>query len=242
MCHCTYYDWMHLLHLSYITMIQNAMHCLPQHLQQFTCIESLGDGVVVSTSRRACVSVCVRLCVQVGICALRHVCPQHGATAGPVPASWSLNLLRGSAAQWWEVGRTRNGTPTICPGLPSDRDVQLGRPSQGLTALHNPIHKTLLEGGGWGGGRGGGRLDVRERREVIGWECGGGGNFEGGGGDSSQRGGRNSGRAETRHAARLRRTGRQRQSLEVDKSGKDRIRVKEIHLRSWNRKKIVIDV
>lgn len=71
-----------------------------------------------------------------------------------MPASWRLNLLRGSAAQWWEVDRTHNGTPTICPGLPSDQDSQLGRPSQGLTALHNPIHKTL--------GR-------RRRRERDGW-------------------------------------------------------------------------
>ncbi len=60
-----------------------------------------------------------------------------------MPASWRLNLLRGSAAQWWEVGRTHNDAPTICPGLPSDQDVQFGRPSQGLTAPHNPIHKTL---------------------------------------------------------------------------------------------------
>lgn len=61
-------------------------------------------------------SACV--CVRVGIYALRHVCSQHGAMAGPVLASWSLNLLRGSAAQWREVGRIRIETQSICPGLP----------------------------------------------------------------------------------------------------------------------------
>lgn len=110
------------------------------------------------------VSVCVHVCVQVGICALWHVCPQHGAMAGPVPASWTLNLLRGSSAQWREVGWTHNDAPTICPGLPSDRDVLLGRPSQGLTALHSPIHKTL--GRKWkGGGR---KVRDTERREGMG--------------------------------------------------------------------------
>lgn len=106
--------------MSVCVYVQVSM-CLPQHVF---------------------VNVCVCLCVQVGICVLWHVCPQHGATVGPVPASWRLNLLRGSAAQWWEVDRTHTDTPTICPDLPSDQDVLLGRPSQGLTALLKPIHKT----------------------------------------------------------------------------------------------------
>lgn len=64
------------------------------------------------------VSVYVHICVQVGICALWHVCPQHGAMAGPVPASWTLNLLRGSSAQWREVGWTHNDAPTFAPASP----------------------------------------------------------------------------------------------------------------------------
>lgn len=152
-------------------------------------------GKHVSPYTHTCECVCVRVCVQVGICALWHVCPQHGATAGPVPASWRLNLLRGSAAQWWEVGRTHNDAPTICPGLPSDRDVQLGRPSQGLTAPHSPIHKTQ------GGGGGGGRLERYKRGGGDRRGCGGGGNFEKGGGNCSQQGSQNSSRAKSRHTA-----------------------------------------
>lgn len=53
--------------------------------------------------------------------------------------------------------------PDICSGLPSDRDVLLGRPSQGLTALHSPIHKTL--GRKWKGGR---KVRDTERREGMG--------------------------------------------------------------------------
>lgn len=100
-------------------------------------------SVQASMCIHAHVSVLMHVHVQVGICALWHVCPQHGAVEGPVPASWRLNLLRGSTAQWWEVGRAHDDAPTICPGLPSGQDVQLGRPSQGLTALQNPIRKTL---------------------------------------------------------------------------------------------------
>lgn len=99
------------------------------------------------------VSVCVHVCVQVGICALWHVCPQHGAMAGPVPASWTLNLLRGSSAQWREVGWTHNDAPTICPGLPSDRDVLLGRPSRGTDSSAQPNPQDTgkeVEGGGGG--------------------------------------------------------------------------------------------
>lgn len=64
------------------------------------------------------------LCAQLGICVSWHVRPQHGASMGPVPASWRLNLLRGSTTQWWEVDRTHDDTPTICPWpLSSDQDV-----------------------------------------------------------------------------------------------------------------------
>lgn len=60
-------------------------------------------------------SVRVHVGVQEGICASWHVCPQHGAAAAPVPASWRLNLLRGSAAQLWEAGRTHNDAPDHLP-------------------------------------------------------------------------------------------------------------------------------
>ncbi|KAF3694596.1 hypothetical protein EXN66_Car010272 [Channa argus] len=63
-------------------------------------------------------------------------------SSGPRAGQLEAQSVEGSTAQWLEVGRTHNEAPTICPGIPSDQDVQLGRPSQGLTALHNPIHKT----------------------------------------------------------------------------------------------------
>lgn len=46
----------------------------------------------LSMCRQACVSiqshdsVCVPACVQVGICALWHLCPQHGAMEGQLEA------------------------------------------------------------------------------------------------------------------------------------------------------------
>lgn len=119
--------------------------------------------------------------------------PSAWSRGGPVLASWRLNLLRGSAAQWWEVGRTHNNAPTICPGLPSDQDAPLGRPSQGLTALHKPIHKAQ-----WRRWRGG-RLDVRERSDMIG--CGGAVSFREGGVMAHSTAAKNSSRAKTRHTA-----------------------------------------
>lgn len=64
---------------------------------------------------------------------------------GPVLASWRLNLLRGSAAQWWEVDRTHGDTPTpLAPGpFPPTRTCRLAGPDGGLTALLSPIHMTL---------------------------------------------------------------------------------------------------
>lgn len=155
-----------------------------------------------------------------------HVCPQHGAVVGPVPASWRLNLLRGSTAQWWEVGRAHNDAPTICPGLLSGQDVQLGRPSQGLTALQNPIHKTLRRMRRKRRGR-----KVRHAGEERGDNkgCGGGGNLS--------EGGEGGGRALTARQqiqqqrpgtlpragrSSLRWTVRPRKSLETDKRGKSK--------------------
>lgn len=63
------------------------------------------------------------------------MCPQHGAVAGPVPTSWTLNLLRGSAAQWREVRRAAH------THFPSDRGTSsLAGPAPGLTApqQHSP--------------------------------------------------------------------------------------------------------
>ncbi|KAK2905807.1 hypothetical protein Q8A73_009750 [Channa argus] len=68
--------------------------------------------------------------------------PSAWGSSGPRAGQLEAQSVEGSTAQWLEVGRTHNEAPTICPGIPSDQDVQLGRPSQGLTALHNPIHKT----------------------------------------------------------------------------------------------------
>lgn len=143
--------------------------------------------VCVSICSQACVSihahvsVCVRVRVPVGICALRHVCPQHGAMAAPCrPAGgsicWGGALLSGGRS----AGPTTTPRP-FAPASPSDRDVQLGRPSQGLTAPHNPIHKSPGGGGGrrrvgmwiwtwwqlWGGREEGrGRLlTARQRRQ-----------------------------------------------------------------------------
>lgn len=95
------------------------------------------------------VHVCAQVwCAQLGICVSWHVRPQHGASMGPVLASWRLNLLRGSTTQWWEVDRTHGGTPTICPWpFPPTR-------TWCLTALLSPIHLTPFGGGGREGGWG----------------------------------------------------------------------------------------
>lgn len=100
------------------------------------------------------VCVCV-LCTQLGMCVSWHVRPQHGASTRPVLASWRLNLLRGSTTQWWEVDRTLDDTPAICPWpFPPTR-------TWCLTALLCPIHLTPT-----GRERGGvGERGFREMRE-----------------------------------------------------------------------------
>lgn len=125
------------------------------------------------------VTVRVHVCVQVGICALWHVCPQHGAAAAPCRPAGTSICWGGPPLSGGRLAGTHNDAPTICPGLPSDRDVPLGRLSKGLTALHNLIPKTLWR-----------RLKVRHtRQERRGEEesdrigCGGGGRGKKRGGD-----------------------------------------------------------
>ncbi|KAK1902435.1 Glucosyltransferase-S [Dissostichus eleginoides] len=55
---------------------------------------------------------------------------QHEAKAGTVPASWRLNLLRGSAAQWWEVGRTHNSARPFAPASPLTETCSLAGPAR----------------------------------------------------------------------------------------------------------------